>query len=47
MTARRSKDTRGRKEKKVQQYEEESKKKFALWQKQIDTGIDEKGDRLT
>lgn len=45
--ARRTKDNRGRKFKEVQEYEEESKRKIAEWQKQISLGIDEKGNRLT
>ena len=47
VSADRIKDPRGRKEKKVQQYEAESLRKFKEWQRQIDQGTDERGKKIS
>ena len=47
VSADRVKDPRGRKEKKVQQYEAESLRKFKEWQRQIDQGTDERGKKIS
>ena len=47
ISADRIKDPRGRKEKKVQQYEAESLRKFKEWQRQIDQGTDERGKKIS
>ena len=47
VSADRVKDPRGRKEKKVRQYEAESLRKFKEWQRQIDQGTDERGKKIS